>query len=53
MIAFPNKRNVFVGGLSREVSSEILNAAFKTFIVDEGDKDKLKVYYYFINYHCF
>lgn len=44
MIAFPNKRNVFVGGLSREVSSEILNAAFKTFIVDEGDKDKLKAH---------
>lgn len=43
LVASPTKCNVFVGGLSPEVSSEILHAAFKTFIVEEEEKDKLKV----------
>ena len=43
LVASPAKCNVFVGGLSPEVSSEILHAAFKTFIVEEEEKDKLKV----------
>ena len=43
LVACPTKCNVFVGGLSPEMSSEILQTAFKTFVVEEEEKDKLKV----------
>lgn len=43
LVTCPTKCNVFVGGLSPEMSSEILQAAFKTFVVEEEEKDKLKV----------
>ncbi|XP_015750756.1 PREDICTED: uncharacterized protein LOC107330709 isoform X3 [Acropora digitifera] len=44
LVACPTKCNVFVGGLSPEMSSEILQAAFKTFVVEEEEKDKLKAH---------
>lgn len=43
LVASPTNCNVFVGGLSHDVTSEILQAAFKAFIMDQDDKDQLKV----------
>ena len=43
LVASPTNCNVFVGGLSHDVTSEILQAAFKAFILNQDDKDQLKV----------
>ena len=43
LVTSPTNLNVFVGGLSRDVTSEILHAAFEAFILKEEDKARLKV----------
>ena len=43
LVASPTNCNVFVGGLSHDVTSAILQAAFKAFILNQDDKDQLKV----------
>jgi len=44
LVASPTNCNVFVGGLSHDVTSDILHAAFKAFVLKEEDKDQLKAH---------
>lgn len=42
-ITSPTNRNVFVGGLSQGVTSEILRTAFEEFVLKGEEKNHLKV----------
>ena len=43
LVASPTNRNVFVGGLSQGVTSEILHKAFEAFVLRREEKNRLKV----------
>ena len=43
LVASPTNRNVFVGGLSQGVTSEILRSTFEAFVLKEEEKNHLKV----------
>ena len=43
LVASPTNRNVFVGGLSQDVTSEILRTAFEAFVLKGEEKNHLKV----------
>lgn len=43
LVASPTNRNVFVGGLSQGVTSEILRTAFEEFVLKGEEKNHLKV----------
>lgn len=44
LVASPTNRNVFVGGLSQGVTSEILRTAFEAFVLKGEEKNLLKAH---------